>query len=54
MLPAIDLDDQSRLMADKVDNKRSDRHLSAKPVPLGLPQSQYLPEPPLGFGHFMA
>src|SRR5262249_26024812 len=38
-------------MADEVGNEGSDRHLSAKPVPFGLPRSQYLPEPLFGFGH---
>src|SRR5262249_35594409 len=37
VLPTIDLDDQSRCMADEVGNEPADRHLSAKPIALGLP-----------------
>jgi hypothetical protein len=51
MLAAVDLDDQPRFVANEVGNERSDRHLTAKPEPVGLPRPQYLPEPPLGFGH---
>jgi hypothetical protein len=54
MLAAIDLDDQSCGVADEVGYKPADRHLAAKPVPFGLPQSQHLPEPYLGFGHLAA
>jgi hypothetical protein len=54
MLAAIDLDDQSRRVADEVGYKPPDWHLAAKPVPFGLPQSQRLPEPHLGFGHLAA
>src|SRR6516225_8891805 len=54
MLPAIDLDDQSRCVAGKVDNEPADRHLAAKPTVFGLPRPQYLPEAPLGFGHVTA
>src|SRR5215469_959408 len=54
MLAAIDLDDQSCPVADVVGYKPPDWHLTAKPVPFGLPQSQHLPEPYLGFGHLAA
>src|SRR5215472_7473909 len=54
MLPAIDLDDQSRLMANKVGNEPADRHLPAKPIIFGLPRPQHLPEPLFGFGHVTA
>jgi hypothetical protein len=54
MLAAIDLDDQSCRVADEVGYKPADWHLTAKPVPVGLPQSQHLPEPYLGFGHLAA
>ena len=32
MLPAIDLDDQSRCVADEVGDEPANRHLSAKPM----------------------
>src|ERR1700739_3771383 len=54
MLPAIDLDDQSRCVAGKVGNEPADRHLAAKPTVFGLPRPQYLPEAPFGFGHLPA
>jgi len=54
MLPAIDLDDQSCLMADEVGNEPADRHLSAKPIAFGLPRPQHLPELLFGFGHVTA
>jgi hypothetical protein len=54
VLTTIDLDDQSCRVADEVGYKPAYRHLTAKPVPFGLPQSQHLPEPYLGFGHLTA
>src|SRR5215468_8797728 len=54
MLSAIDLDDQSRCVADEVGNEPADRHLSAKPVAFGLPRPQHLPELLFGFGHVTA
>ena len=54
MLAAIDLDDQRYRVTDEVGNEPADRHLTAKSVPFGLPQSQHFPEPFLGFGHLAA
>ena len=54
MLPAIDLDDQSRCVADEVGNEPADRHLPAKPITFGLPRPQHLPELLFGFGHVTA
>jgi len=51
VLAPVDLDDQPRFVAGVVGDKPSDRHLTAKPIALGLPRPQHLPEPPLGFGH---
>jgi len=39
VLTTVDFDDQSHLVADKVGNKTSDRHLSAKSVPFHLARS---------------
>jgi hypothetical protein len=44
VLTAIDLDDQSRLMAGEVRYEPADRHPTAKSVALGLAGSQHLPE----------
>jgi hypothetical protein len=54
MLAAIDLDDQSRRVTDEVGNEPADRRLTAKSILFGLPQSQHLPEPFLGFRHLAA
>src|SRR5215468_7376689 len=54
MLPAIDLDDQSRCVAGEIGNEPADRHLAAKPIAFGLPRPQHLPETPFGFGHVTA
>jgi hypothetical protein len=53
-LATIDLDDQLCRMTDEVGYEPAYRRLTAKPVPFGLPQSQHLPEPYLGFGHLAA
>jgi hypothetical protein len=54
VLPTVDLDDQSRCVADEVGDEPADRHLPAKPMAFGLPRSQHLPEPLFGFGHVTA
>jgi hypothetical protein len=54
VLAAIDFDDQSRLVANKVGNEAPDRHLTAKSISFGLARSQHPPELFLGFGHLAA
>lgn len=51
---AIDLDDQSRCVADEVGNEPADRRLSAKSIAFGLRRPQHPPEPLFGFGHVTA
>ena len=50
VLAAIDFDDQFRLMADEIDNKAPQRHLTAKSVTIRLARAQPLPDLFLGFG----
>jgi hypothetical protein len=49
VLAAIDLDDQSRLVAHEIGYEAPDRHLTAKPKPFDLARPQRPPEPLLGF-----
>jgi hypothetical protein len=54
VLAAIDFDDQSRFVADKVGNEVPGRHPKAESIPFGLARSQHLPELFLRFGHLTA
>jgi hypothetical protein len=51
MLPAIDLDDQSRSQANKVRNVGSDRHLASERSPTEPMRAQPVPELAFGIHH---
>ena len=54
MLPTIEFDDNSRLMAGEVGEIRTDRCLAPKVTFLERRLSQILPKPLFGFGHVTA
>jgi len=54
VLAAVDFQDQPGLVAYKVSNVTTDRHLAAELVPLYLMRAQCLPEPPFRLGHALA
>src|SRR5580658_7792339 len=51
VLTAVDFDNQTRLMANKIDGGGPKRHLPTKLVAVDLPRSQYLPKAVLRYGH---
>ena len=53
MLAAINFDNQTYVVANKIDNILPERHLPAEAMAVHLRRSQDLPNASLGIGHIL-
>jgi hypothetical protein len=54
VLTAVDLDNQARLVANKIGDVAPEGYLAAESVPLDLTRPQYSPEAPFGVCHLVS